>query len=90
MLQNVRVVYVARYDFKNDDTGEVIRGCKVTYLSVDPFDEKDNKGYKTNTINLAYEKFKLFENVAFPVDCQVEFDIIDANKKPKVLDIKVL
>lgn len=90
MTKEVQILYVSRYDFKDDSTGEIIKGCKVTFSSLDSLSDKDFKGYKINTINLPYEKYEDFANVDFPVKAEVEYDIVDTSKKPKVVDVTIL
>jgi len=62
----VQLLYVSRYDFKDDSTGEVIRGCKLTYSTQEPIKEDDRIGYKVNTCNLPYEKFNDLKKLTFP------------------------
>lgn len=90
MVQEVQVVYVSRYNFVSDDTGEVLKGCKVTYLSKELLKDKDYVGYKCNTANLPYEVYDDFINQKFPCKCEIELEIIDINKKPKVKNIRLI
>lgn len=90
MKQEVQVVYVSRYDFTVQDTGEVLKGSKVTYLAKSSINDTDAVGYKCNTCNLPYETFNKFVGVKFPVKCEIEIEITDINKKPKVTNITLL
>lgn len=90
MFQEVQVVYVSRYNFVVEDSGELLKGCKITYLSKEICKDKDYVGYKCNTVNLPYEVYENFSNCKFPCKCEIELEILDINKKPKVKNIRIL
>ena len=90
MKQEVQVLYVSRYDFTDDATGQVIRGCKITYSSKDCLKDKDFVGYKVNTSNFPYDTYDKFLNLKFPIKCEITLEINDVNKKPRVTNIVVL
>jgi len=83
----VQLLYVSRYDFKDDSTGEVIRGCKLTYSTQEPIKEDDRIGYKVNTCNLPYEKFNDLKKLTFPYSASLVLELVDLEKKPKVKDV---
>ena len=87
MQIEVQLLYVSRYDFKDDSTGEVIRGCKLTYASKNIVSDDDRIGFKVNTCNLPYEKFEDLKKVKFPQSAKLELELVDLDKKPKVIDV---
>lgn len=87
MEKEVQLLFVSRYDFTDDSTGEVVRGCKLTYSSTDPISDDDRVGYKVNTCNLPYEKFDILKKVKFPYSAKLVLELVDLEKKPKVKDV---
>jgi len=52
--KDVQIIYVKPYNFKNDTTGEILKGCKVAYSYADAIESSNEKGYKTDFANLDY------------------------------------
>lgn len=83
---------VAPYKFADDKTGEIIEGCKVTLMDLNPTSQRDAVGCDVSTENIQYSYGidfinSLPEGVKFPVlvDISVEMTL---GKKPKVTNIK--
>lgn len=87
MELDVRLLYVSRYDFIDDSTGQVIKGCKLTYSTKNPVSDEDRVGFKINTCTLPYEKFDELKALKFPHDAKVVLELVDLDKKPKVKDV---
>lgn len=91
MRSNVHVIFVSRYDFQDQKTGNRVRGMKVTYLG-DAQDEPNSKGLPSCTVSAPIELWDKFGqlpgnyNVDFkqkPNGKSVELVVTDASFVPK-------
>lgn len=83
---------VAPYSFPDDKTGEIIKGCKVTLMDLNPTTQKDAVGCDVATENITYEYGMAFinslpENVKFPVTVDVSIET-QLGKKSRVTNIR--
>lgn len=80
---DVKVLFISRYDFKNDSTGEVIKGCKVTFIDDRSVDEEDQYGKKVITVNVPYEDYSELRKQVLPFKTKAVFEQVSLDKKPK-------
>lgn len=56
------VLATKRYNFRDNDTGNMISGCKITYCD-EPTYEDDSKGMQPMTITAPLDSYKDFTHV---------------------------
>lgn len=78
------VLHVFRYNFADEKTGNMIRGCKVTCLphKKDIEDKPDSRGLKPVTFAAPYQLFPEFSNL--PATYDLDFTIKVVGGKPQV------
>lgn len=86
--KEVCIMYVKPYNFKNDQTGEVLQGCKVAYYLCDPIDTKDEKGFRVDYANLSYDYADSFMKSSLPFKVKGKFNTNSKNVL-KLVDIVV-
>lgn len=59
----VRVIGVSRFDFKDRQTGKDIQGTKVHFHTLDPVENSDVKGVIPQTANVPLSHYELFTTV---------------------------
>lgn len=62
MQETKEVFHVSRYSFTNSETGELVRGSKVSFCDSRDNDD-DNRGFKIITMNAPYEAFDVIQNI---------------------------
>lgn len=68
----VLMVAASRYDFQDRETGQVIRGAKITYLSAGNPNNSNRKGVEVVTSSGPIELFGKVEQVPGYYDLSVE------------------
>lgn len=84
--KDIRVLFVRRYDFINDKTGENVKGIKASYCFTSMIDKDNEKGFKVLVDNLPYEKFKEITS-KLPYECVGIFEVND-KAELKLRDVK--
>lgn len=88
--QEVNLISVIPLEFK-DDNGNQICGYKYHYYINCPESERDKiYGKKYGTAFIAKEKLEdkeLYKNKVYPCLATLVFELVDMNKKPKVVKV---
>jgi hypothetical protein len=78
---NVLILGVNKYEFLDDKSQKMVKGCSVHYVQLTHAHEEDKVGYFPTKASLPYEVFEQFRGQKFPMqgDASISFDL--ANKR---------
>lgn len=79
--QNVLILGVSRYDFKDDRTGNDVRGTTVWYAPVDTLDEDHKVGLTPVKASLPYQVFDSFVGHEFPSLAKASISLDLSNRR---------
>jgi len=85
MEQDIIVLGVKKYSFTDKDTGEILQGTNVYWISTN--DEKDNNlvGYNPQKTHFqGLEKFEHFKNWKLPALAKSEISFSFVGNRPKI------
>jgi hypothetical protein len=86
MILDIKIMYVSKYDFISKETGENLKGCKITFMNKSENITDNTFGYKIYTVNSDYDTFELLQKKSsgkLPFDCRAEFEVVSLDKAPK-------
>jgi hypothetical protein len=82
MASVVMVIGVSRYNFKNDETGEMISGTKVHYFDAEYSTEENLTGFVPQSANLPFDFYGSLPVI--PAYYEPEFKITLKGKRPSI------
>jgi len=92
MKIEAQIVYAKRYNFTDNQSGRIVKGCRIDYYPINTedctVDEQDQKGLLLTSLTGDYDLFRKLRNLPnkYLISCEIK---PDASGRPKIIPIDV-
>lgn len=82
--EKVILLGARKYDFANQETGEIIKGCNVFYSTLKQENDENLVGSVANKVSLPYDEFQKYQSIKYPSIAEMSYSLSFSGRNPRI------